>query len=241
MPKTTGHGNPLWNRDETILALDLYNDCAGKVPDKSDPRVLKLSKLLSEAPFHSRTRRKPNFRNPDGVAFKLQNIRQVQTGKGLDSVSKVDVEVVKELGDDPKTVKSIANLIRESLNTIIPTIDVEIVDEDEEFSEGRLLTRNHKARERSKKIRKKLLDSRSKKGSMACDMCGMSASKFHPECAESVFEAHHVVPLAEAEKRTTRLSDMALLCANCHRLIHRGISRNRRWLTIQEAKKLLLN
>ncbi len=83
MAVTHGHGNPNWTRDEVILALDLFFDCDGNVPGKSDERVKALSDLLRTFPYHSVAARKASFRNPDGVAFKLQNIRQVATGKGL--------------------------------------------------------------------------------------------------------------------------------------------------------------
>ncbi len=53
-----------------------------------------------------------SFRNADGVAFKLQNIRQVATGKGLGNVSRTDRAVWKELGNDPKRVKELGELIR---------------------------------------------------------------------------------------------------------------------------------
>src|SRR4051812_38128538 len=73
--------NPDWNREETILALALYNELQGKIPSGSDRRVQELSNLLRTMPYHANASRKPTFRNPDGVAFKLQNLRQIGTGK----------------------------------------------------------------------------------------------------------------------------------------------------------------
>ncbi|WP_405812446.1 HNH endonuclease [Streptomyces sp. NBC_01520] len=34
-------------------------------------------------------------------------------------------------------------------------------------------------------------------------------------------ECHHIVPLHEAGEGRTKLNDLALICANCHRMIHR--------------------
>src|SRR5581483_8043912 len=98
MAVTHGHGNPAWTRDEIILALDLYLDCQGHIPSSSDPRVLALSELLRSFPYHSRAARQASFRNTDGVSFKLQNLRQVATGKGLGNVSNMDRAVWKEFG-----------------------------------------------------------------------------------------------------------------------------------------------
>jgi len=87
MAVTHGHGNPHWTRDETVLALDLYFDSDGKIPSSTDDRVQALSELLRSFPHHSMSARKPSFRNADGVAFKLQNLNQVATGKGLGNTS----------------------------------------------------------------------------------------------------------------------------------------------------------
>ena len=100
MAVTQGHGNPKWTRDETILALDLYFAVQPRMPSGIDMDVKALSSLLRRLPYHEEAARKPSFRNPDGVAFKLQNIRQVATGKGLGNVSQMDRTIWSELGHD---------------------------------------------------------------------------------------------------------------------------------------------
>ncbi|WP_425336169.1 hypothetical protein [Sinorhizobium numidicum] len=48
------------------------------------------------------------------------------------------------------------------------------------------------------------------------------------------------MPLADAVGQvSTRLSDMVLLCAGCHRFVHKLISSQRRWVSIQEARSVL--
>ncbi|CAN7661058.1 HNH endonuclease [Devosia sp. LjRoot16] len=42
------------------------------------------------------------------------------------------------------------------------------------------------------------------------------------------FEAHHVTSVADAGERKTKVTDLALLCATCHRLLH-IIARGRAW------------
>ena len=112
MAVTHGHGNPDWTRDEVVLALDLYFGCNGSIPSKSDARVVALSKLLRVFPYHANAARRESFRNPDGVVFKLQNLRQVATGKGLGNVSRTDREVWGELGNNQRRVRELATLIR---------------------------------------------------------------------------------------------------------------------------------
>lgn len=56
---------------------------------------------------------------------------------------------------------------------------------------------------------------------------------------EAMFEAHHLIPLAEAGERKIRLADLALLCACCHRLIHRAMVLKLGWVSIAEVRSML--
>src|SRR5512135_2132027 len=107
MAVTHGHGNPRWTRDETILALDLYFDTEDNIPGPNDPDVIDLSNILKKLPIHPYETRKASFRNPDGVAFKLQNLRSVATGKGLKNTSITDKTVWEEFKSNRKLVKDL--------------------------------------------------------------------------------------------------------------------------------------
>lgn len=235
MARTQGHGNPNWTRDETILALDLYFDLDGKIPPGSDERVKALSEVLRRFPYHAEASRKESFRNADGVAFKLQNLRQIATGKGLGNVSETDRSVWADFGGSPAAVKSLAALIRAG---VVASKSAEPMELDAEFVEGRVVTELHSRREREPKLRKRLLSSRRRSGKLFCEMCGVPPLSIDTELKEAHFEAHHIIPLSSTGARTTRLSDMALLCANCHRLLHRAIAIEKRWLTIDEGRAI---
>jgi 5-methylcytosine-specific restriction enzyme A len=243
MARTHGHGNPNWTRDETILALALYFASGKAIPSRSDSRVHGLSELLRSLPYHSNSAKNESFRNPDGVAFKLQNIHNVATGKGLGNVSEMDRQIWTEFGLHPDKVDLLAGLIRAGVTfaeTMPETVDADNENNDE-FYEGRLLTVIHKRRERDPNVRKKLLISRKKAGKLVCDLCSQSALSDDPAFEDASFEAHHVLPISMAMERITRIADLALLCANCHRLIHRAISIKKRWLSITECKSLLIS
>jgi 5-methylcytosine-specific restriction protein A len=224
MAVTQGHGNPKWTRDETILALDLYFDSAAKTPAASDDRVVELSRLLRALPYHDQAARKASFRNPDGVSFKLQKLRQVATGKGLGNVSEMDRVVWDEFKNHPEEAKRLAALIRAGIK--IAASEEDDSDEESEFAEGRTVTEAHKRRERNPKLRKKLIDKLRKAGPLKCAIC----SCIEPQnlFGESIFESHHVIPLAAGAERKTKITDLALLCANCHRMLHRAISTEKR-------------
>jgi 5-methylcytosine-specific restriction protein A len=233
MARTHGHGNPDWTPDEIVLVLDLYFDARGQIPAESDKRVQDLSSLLRRVPYHALAARRESFRNPAGVAFKLQNLRQVATGEGLPNTSKADRQVWAELGDDPKRTKQRANLIRAAISAS------EVGPEDfaeQEFIEGRTLTELHVRRERSPLLRQRLLAARRRKGPLRCEMC--SIGPYSSELEDAIFEAHHILSLSSSGERVTRLKDMALLCANCHRLLHRAITMQKRWLSVDEAREI---
>ena len=240
MAVTQGHGNPNWNRDETILALEAYFALAGKNPNANDPLIIALSQTLRALPYHSDAARKPTFRNPDGAAFKVQNLRSRATGKGLGNISQMDRDIWDEFGTNPIEVTRLANLIRAGMTTgsqASPATSDGL--DDLEFYEGRLLTQNHMRRERSAKLRQALLKKREQSNSLHCDMCGDDHAALPHDLRTAAFEAHHVLPIALAGEGSTKLSDVALLCATCHRLLHRLIAIRRKWIGVSDATAVI--
>lgn len=233
---------PNWSRDETILALDLYQR-RKPPPGKTDREVLALSQLLrSLRPDLSAD--DPEFRNPSGVYMKLMNLRAVDPdhdGSGLSSARATDREVMGEFGGDPALLALTAARIREAMS--VGGIDLEVAERVEadgitEAREGRVLTAVHVRRERNPK----LIEAAKKKayaehGALRCEACGFDFEAVYGERGAGFIEAHHTVPLAEADVdgRKTKIEDLALVCSNCHRMIHRA----RPWLTVHALKKII--
>lgn len=125
----------------------------------------------------------------------------------------------------------------EQLTDIPYTVDEQ---SDEELSsevsghEGRVITRLHQSRERNSKIVKQKKDQVIKKtGKLECEVCSMDFSNVYGELGLGFAECHHINPLSFRDKNEeTKLSDLAIVCANCHRMIHR----KRPWLTLDDLK-----
>ncbi|HEY1267317.1 MAG TPA: hypothetical protein VGH16_08685 [Candidatus Binatia bacterium] len=115
MARTQGSGNPCWNREEVILALELYHDTDGQIPPESDKRVQALSALLRRLPYHDGVAKRASFRNPAGVVFKMQNLHRVATGNGLAHLSATDQRVWRELGKDRTGTKILATKIKQAV------------------------------------------------------------------------------------------------------------------------------
>ena len=239
MAVTKGQGNPDWTRDETILALNLYFELNGNIPGPKNEKVIDLSMLLNRLPIHPIKLRKNNFRNPDGVSFKLQNIRSVATGKGFDNSSKMDKIIWQDFGLKPELVKEISNLIKENLDEFreYDKLINEVFD-DETFAEGEIITAVHKRRERSPGLRKKVLKIRKREGRIFCDICGCKPFLVERIEETAIFECHHILPLSESGIIDTKLSNIAFICANCHRAIHSMIIKEKRWIKPEEIRKL---
>jgi hypothetical protein len=57
--------------------------------------------------------------------------------------------------------------------------------------------------------------------SLDCEVCGFSFSHAYGGLADEYCEVHHLLPLSEVEHTgRTKLEDLVILCANCHRVVH---------------------
>jgi 5-methylcytosine-specific restriction protein A len=113
------------------------------------------------------------------------------------------------------------------------------VDEDAVVEEGGLLLLlllRHLQRERRSGIRAKKVAHVLARGlALECQVCGFDFARTYGPRGEGYIECHHIVPLHVAGARTTRLADLILICANCHRMIHRGSP----WLTPDQLREYL--
>src|SRR5260221_430530 len=57
--------------------------------------------------------------------------------------------------------------------------------------------------------------------SLDCEVCGFSFVRAYGSGASDYCEVHHLLPLSDVEHSArTRMEDLAILCANCHRVVH---------------------
>lgn len=217
---------PLWIRDETILALDLYFRADRKKLIAADPRLVELSNLINSLPLYPQGLQRENGRSPKDVSTKLGDFRSLDplyTGQGLDEAAELDVEIWNEFVQDQTKLHQIAEAIRNNATAVPPPpTEQEGVAEDEEFVEGRILTRLHKLRERdSRAVHLKKADAMQRHGSLSCEACYFDFAKTYGEDGIGFAECHHRRPLCELDGiGITKLSDLAIVCANCHRMLH---------------------
>ncbi len=105
----------------------------------------------------------------------------------------------------------------------ISAVDEESADAEDEGDEGRTLFRLHRLRERQPRLVKRKKEAvYAASGRLNCEVCDFDFSEVYGTLGDGFAECHHRIPLAELIGATrTRLSDLAIVCANCHRMLHR--------------------
>jgi hypothetical protein len=116
----------------------------------------------------------------------------------------------------PKGHKGSPIVISGSFNEGVYFNDIDV--HEPTAKEGNRKLTNHLCCERNQSI------VRAKKNAapdLKCQVCGFSFEEFYGERAKEYCEVHHLIPLAQLKESTeTHLEDLAILCANCHRVVH---------------------
>ena len=144
---TAKRRNPPWNRDELILALDLYLRFEGNPPGKNSSEVQELSELLNTMSSKLSNRGDDRFRNAAGVYMKMMNFRRLDDrfdGAGLKRGGKLEETIWREYADEPekleRAIKQVMTLVDEG-----DELSVRDLDEIDQYEadESRVVMRVH--------------------------------------------------------------------------------------------------
>ncbi len=94
-------------------------------------------------------------------------------------------------------------------------------DESELTEEDATKLREHKAYDRQSGLSAKVKNAHG----YVCKACGFDFERRYGEVGRRYIEAHHLVPFAELKGKKRRVDpakDFTVLCANCHRMIHKS-------------------
>lgn len=232
--------NSNWSRDEILLALEFYRTHYPQIPLKGSEEIEGLCAEIHKIQDKLVNLHRPAQRTESSVYMKLMNFHRCNPdhkGKGLGNVSKLDQEIFAEfydyphLGEVAQTIQAIA----ETDSGFLPVVTGDYAEN--ECLEGTLLTRFHRLRERdcpviSQKKNKVLRDT----GSLKCEACVFDFTLSYGKRGEGFIECHYTKPIHEIRlDEETTLEDLALVCSNCHQMIHR----HRPWLSMGQLKCML--
>jgi len=195
--KESRYGTP-WNREELILAFELYCRIPFQKTKSNNPEVIELSRMIGRTPA-SVARKLGNFGAFDPT---LQNLKI----KGLTHTGKMDREIWNEFHADWNGLVLEANLLKKKFN-IVPQFD-ETFREPKGPSEKKRLT---KQRIHQAFFRETVLSSYE----TTCCVTGLSIR----EC----LIASHIVPWGEEEKFRTDPTNGLCLSATFDRLFDAGL------------------
>ena len=223
--------NPPWHRDEIILALDLYSRLEPGQIHARNPDIQELSRLLNRLPIFDKRPDEVKFRNANGVGLKLSNFLAIDSsyhGKGMQSYSQLDKKVFDEFEFNESKLHQLAKHIKSiaadpDLPNHLYLIPEKEDGEINEVQEGAVIYKLHKYRERDLRIVIKKKDNVfAKDGKLLCEACEFDFNAKYGELGYKYIECHHRTPLAMFTSTSkTTLTDLALVCSNCHRMLHR--------------------
>lgn len=126
------------------------------------------------------------------------------------------LKIGKQISVPKPGISTVPGYVRVADSDATPNLDVDI--HTLIATEGRSRLVLHLQRERNQTlVRKK----KEQAASLDCEICRFSFSRAYSGAASDYCEVHHLLPLSKVEKTTrTRMEDLAILCANCHRVVH---------------------
>lgn len=173
----------------------------------------------------------------------LRNYITFSTGKKISQSNSDIVQAFRDIGimNNARTISVFCySPIFKSKWKTEGGIETLIAEEDDElaFPEGKERYRLHKSKERSGELIKAAKQKRLQSDpNLACEVCGFSFVDKYGELGEGFIEAHHLFPISKLTEETkTKIEDLALVCSNCHRMLHR----KRPWLELQQLKTITL-
>lgn len=234
-----GRRAPDWAWEEIVLACELVVQNGWQQLGADNPQVIELSQLLQKMDIHPLEVRGDKFRNPNGVGRKTADIVTARPGHqgGKTNGGRRTEEVVAEFIAKPEVMHALAESLRASVGAGEPVdLPRELGYESEGEMEGRYLLRLHAYRERNPALRRKKINSILAAGeSLACEVCRFDFARKYGERGRGYIECHHVEPLHVGGEKPRSVKDLALLCSNCHRMIHTKPP----WPTPAELRELI--
>lgn len=232
--------NPAWTRDEIVLVCALVEAKGWRTIAQEDPKAIALSGLLQSPAIHPVEGRGADFRNPAGVERKSSDlVSRHPTFRGRrTNGNRLDQVVVDAFLERPAEMRAEATDIEAALRRwsdeapAVPDPDLEGAAREE----GGVRLVEHLRRERDPSLKPRKIEQAKKQGlSIACEVCGFDFLQAYGPRGRDYIECHHRTPLHVTGPTKTSLNDLALICSNCHRMIHRTSP----WLATEELAGLV--
>lgn len=124
--------------------------------------------------------------------------------------------------DKPESVGLVDDVIK-YIHSGARTSKLPDVDTEATANEGNPRLVAHLRRERNPSlVEKKKKSVLAAEGKLCCEACGFDFEARYGQYGHGFCEVHHLKPISQMDKgHVTTLADLAVVCSNCHRIIHR--------------------
>lgn len=222
--------SPAWTRDELLLICSRLVDNDWRQLRAYQTSTMELAELLRSLPLHlGAAHDLPEFRSATSVSRKSADLitsRPGYTGPATRG-GYLTRQIAEAFSAREAEMMQAARAIEAGVSSgelvQIQEQPDEMGEDGSTAQEGRLLARWAIFRERNPRLRSQKIAATRRLGHpLQCSVCDFHFGKTYGALGADYIEIHHVLPLHVAGPRETRLEDLALLCANCHRMCHRG-------------------
>lgn len=233
--------NPRWTYEELVLAVDLIDRRGWVGGGARTPDVIELSQLLRAINYPQLEDPDSRFRSPNSISLKLGNLKGAnpRVAGGL-RVTGREKDVVAHFLGNRDIMRALASSLRLSAQPgmdAVRQVTSEVLDDEETTValEGGPKYVLALRRERSRALRKrKLRQVEEALGSVACEVCGFDFANAYGDLGAGYAEVHHRTPLHVSGEIGSTTEGLAVLCANCHRMVHR-----RGWITVEQLAGMI--
>lgn len=161
------------------------------------------------------------------------DIKTVERKRGTDFSSQEKQNFIWNLFDkkDPNLLNNIPS----------SSIENEKFDFDEQGvleGEERTKLRLHRFKERNPEIIGRAKEKAKNENRLFCEVCLFNFESQYPELGNGFIECHHKQHISIGGVRETKIADLAIVCSNCHRMLHKKDKKGN-FLTIEDLKKLI--
>lgn len=229
--------NPDWNREEIILALDLYFKMDYGQMHGRNPDIISLSNELRSLGVHSHIPDVKSFRSVNSVALKLANLKKLDQnfkGRGMRDGGKLEREIWNEFHRHRDKLKKESELIR---HLYLKTKSVKSIQPKKVTGNSEFLFAFHKNRENDPlalKLKKEIVLTNTR--ALKCEVCNFDSQTYYGELGNDLMEIHYSKELKDYPSlESSLMEDFIIVCSNCHKVLDKNFG----LVDLEDLKKLI--
>lgn len=200
-----------------------YEILIGNNPDFKWIRKVKVIARAPEA--HNPKPDILNFKKPNRAHTYRLNV--IDTNRPL-----IEIQTIVWNCFEGMLKEGLDNIEESILNQNLGDIDLSAFEGNEKIA-----FKKHLLRERSSKLIEEKKQRAIVANNLKCECCEFNFESNYGFLGTGFIECHHKIPINQGE-RITNLDDLALVCSNCHRMLHRKNS-DGEYFSVLELKSLI--